>query len=218
MMSGIFVGDITQVLYFEFKKNLHSLSKLVKYRGVRRFFAFVRNVYLFSLTVDGRSTSWYGKYPIIYRVFFTSKRWLGLNLGISEPSTDITTLWEGQPVTEPCVGKELSRLSKRWSSKFWTRLRCCKVPPASGKGLNVAENSSEWGLFKVGCYCWIFVAKLWALRLFQFFLSHMALTVRISLLKRSGAMLLFFFAGKGTLLLGDITGSTVDFLATSLGI
>ena len=49
MMSGIFVGDITEVLYFEFKKNLHSLSKLVKYRGVRRFFAFVRNVYFFPL-------------------------------------------------------------------------------------------------------------------------------------------------------------------------
>ena len=95
MMSGIFVGDITEVLYFEFKKNLHSLSKLVKYRGFRRFFAFiqpVRNVYFFSLTVDGRSTSWYGKNPIVLQGFFTSKRWLGLNLGISEPS-DITTLF-----------------------------------------------------------------------------------------------------------------------------
>lgn len=32
------------------------------------------------------------KIPLYYRVFFTSKRWLGLNLGISEPS-DITTLF-----------------------------------------------------------------------------------------------------------------------------
>ena len=98
MMSGIFVGDITEVLYFEFKKNLHSLSKLVKYRGVRRFFAFtepLRNVYFFPLLLMEEVPVDMVKYPIIYRFFLTSKRWLALGFlnhqQISPPSL-------GQPV------------------------------------------------------------------------------------------------------------------------
>ena len=58
-------------------------------------------------TVDGRNpgfTSWYGKHPIIYKVFFTSKRWL---LGISSIKSiivpNIAIFWANGKLQGDCV-------------------------------------------------------------------------------------------------------------------
>ena len=218
MMSGIFVGDITQVLYFEFKKNLHSLSKLVKYRGVRRFFAFVRNVYLFSLTVDGRSTSWYGKYPIIYRVFFYIQTVVG-----SEP----WDFWTINRYHHPLRRSTSHRALRRQGIKQAFEEVVFKILDTPSL---LQSTPRQWEGFECGGkLVWVGVVQSWMLLLdfcskalsFEafsiFFVPHGSYSENLTA-QEEWCHVTLFFAGKGTLLLGDITGSTVDFLATSLGI